>query len=114
MQLFSKQIKLKKSLTWLAHAFVFRDALLGDQRNGASSTFGTDLNSARIDATTALAILRIHILLLAVRTTDDATFLLSLRATIFRIPRVHNFIGRCNIMLHVSGEIVKFCSERRE
>lgn len=82
-------------LTRLTNALVLCTILRSDQRNGTPSTLRADLRSARINATAAFAILRIHVLFLAVRATDDITFFLGLRTAIFRILGVHVYFVTC-------------------
>lgn len=82
-------------LTRLTNALVLCTVLRSDQRNGTSSTLRTDLRPARIDATAAFAILRIHVLFLAVWTTNDITFFLGLCTAIFRVLGVHVYFVTC-------------------
>lgn len=103
-------------LTRLTNAFVFSGVLNGDQCDGASSTVRTDLRPARINATATFAILRVHVLLLAVWTTDNIAFFLGFRAPIFRILRVHVYlVTRCNKVTYYR-KIEKFyvCKQREK
>jgi len=95
MQILNIFYVINDILTRLTNALVLCTVLCSDQRNGTSSTLRTDLRPARIDTTAAFAILRIHVLFLAIRTTDDITFFLGFRTAIFRVLGVHVYFVTC-------------------
>lgn len=72
-------------LTRSANAIVLGSVLRADQGNRAPRSLGTDLRSARINATASFAVLIVDVRLLPVRATNQIAFLPCLYARIFPV-----------------------------